>query len=107
MLFRSQIPLIHYDIEASPFYFCRQSSVWPTASSLVGLNCFADGGTNAHVIMEGWSQPESSKQRQPITPPTLKRVNVRGNLLSQETITEENVSQDSEEFNHNPWWDDR
>ena len=102
-----QIPLIHYDIEASPFYFCRQSSVWPTASSLVGLNCFADGGTNAHVIMEGWSQPESSKQRQPITPPTLKRVNVRGNLLSQETITEENVSQDSEEFNHNPWWDDR
>jgi acyl transferase domain-containing protein/acyl carrier protein len=101
-----QTPLMHYDIDASPFYFCRQSSAWTEASPLVvALNCFADGGTNAHVIiMENWLQAESGKQRQPITPPDLKRVNVRGDVLVPEAIADEKVAQDTEEVSHNPWW---
>ena len=103
-----QTPLMHYDIDASPFYFCRQSSAWPEASPLVvALNCFADGGTNAHVIiMENCSQAESDKQRQPIAPPKLKRVNVRGDVLVSEAVADEKVVQDTEEVSHNPWWED-
>nr|AVI26424.1 polyketide synthase [Candidatus Entotheonella serta] len=74
-----QVPLTHYDLDASPFYFCRQSTKWTEHSPLlVALNCFADGGTNAHVIMEAWTQAESRQQRQPIPPPALNRVNIRG-----------------------------
>jgi acyl transferase domain-containing protein/acyl carrier protein/ubiquinone/menaquinone biosynthesis C-methylase UbiE len=101
-----QTPLTHYDIDASPFYFCRQSSAWTEASPLVALNCFADGGTNAHVIMESWSQAESGKQRQPITPPELKRVNIRKDVLVPEAVIGEKVAQDTEEMSDNPWWGD-
>ncbi|MEH2062924.1 MAG: SDR family NAD(P)-dependent oxidoreductase [Nostoc sp.] len=103
-----QTPLMHYDIDASPFYFCRQSSAWIEASPLVvALNCFADGGTNAHVIiMENCSQAVSGKQRQPIAPPELKRVNVCGDVLVSEAIANEKVAQDTEEVSHNPWWED-
>jgi len=102
-----QMPLMHYDIDASPFYFCRQSSAWTEASPLVvALNCFADGGTNAHVIMENWSQVESGKQRQPIRSPDLKRVNVRGDVLVPEAIADKKVAQDTEEVSRNPWWGD-
>nr|ATX68126.1 malonyl CoA-acyl carrier protein transacylase [Nostoc sp. UHCC 0450] len=103
-----QTPLMHYDIHASPFYFCRQSSAWTEASPLVvALNCFADGGTNAHVIiMENSSQVESSKQRQAIAPPELKRVNVCGDVLVSEAVADEKVAQDTKEVSHNPWWED-
>ena len=102
-----QMPMTHYDIDASPFYFCRQSSAWTEASPLVvALNCFADGGTNAHIIIENWLQVESGKQRQPIKSPELKRVDVRGDMLVHEAVAKEKVSQHTEEVNHNPWWGD-
>jgi acyl transferase domain-containing protein/acyl carrier protein/SAM-dependent methyltransferase len=102
-----QMPMMHYDIDSSPFYFCRQSSAWTEASPLVvALNCFADGGTNAHIIMENWSQVEYGKQRQPIQSPELKRVNIRGDMLVQEAVANEKVAQYIEEVNHNPWWGD-
>lgn len=102
-----QMPLTHYNIDTSPFYFCRQSSAWMETSPLVfALNCFADGGTNAHIIIGSWLQEESGKQRQAITPPQLKRVNVRGNSFVPETVIEEKVAQDTKEASHNPWWGD-
>jgi polyketide synthase PksL len=27
---------------------------WPEGPAVVAINCFADGGTNAHVIVEAW-----------------------------------------------------
>lgn len=102
-----QVPLRHYDIDASPFYLCRQSSAWTeTAPLVVALNCFADGGTNAHIIIESWSQEESGQQRQPIASPQLKRVKVRGDALVPEAVLDEKVPQDTEEVSHNPWWGD-
>ncbi|MCY7879496.1 hypothetical protein MOB05_20665, partial [Bacillus spizizenii] len=38
------------------------------------INCFADGGTNAHVIVEGWVEDEKrASKRSPISPPQLKK----------------------------------
>jgi acyl transferase domain-containing protein len=66
--------LEHYDMESSPFYFCRKSTEWATTSRIAAINCFADGGTNAHVILEGWEEPASSQvKRHPIPPPELDR----------------------------------
>ena len=108
-----QTPLTYYDIDASPFYFCRQSSPWTEATPIVALNCFADGGTNAHVILEESPQTESGKQRKPITPPKLQRVNVQGNVLVPEAVAEEKVAQNTEDTedtqqvsHNNPWWGD-
>ena len=59
----------HYDIEASPFYFSRDCREWE-GSRVAALNCFADGGTNAHVIVEGWEESRAaSALRMPIPLP--------------------------------------
>ncbi|MEM9214083.1 MAG: SDR family NAD(P)-dependent oxidoreductase [Cyanobacteria bacterium P01_F01_bin.150] len=108
-----QTPLMHYDLNTSPFYFCRQSDAW-TESPLIALNCFADGGTNAHVILAQWPQAAVDPQRQPIIPPTLKRTNVYGNMLSQAIANEKIANGDvangkiarqrMENLSLNPWW---
>jgi acyl transferase domain-containing protein/acyl carrier protein len=48
-------PMKHFDIGASPFYFSREHQEW-TGPRTAALNCFADGGTNAHIILEGWEE---------------------------------------------------
>jgi acyl transferase domain-containing protein/acyl carrier protein/short-subunit dehydrogenase len=71
-------PMPHFDLAASPFFFTRSLSPEGDAPSVMALNCFADGGTNAHVILEKWreSQPERLV-RHPIEAPVLRRVRVR------------------------------
>lgn len=71
--------MTHYDLEKSPFFFDRERTPWPETSHAVALNCFADGGTNGHVILEGW-QGQSPKRllREPLSPPKINRVNVYG-----------------------------
>lgn len=56
---RSLVPFIsgdqkmnHYSINDSPFYFERQCRQWTGAAA---INCFADGGTNAHLVLEGYT----------------------------------------------------
>lgn len=55
----------HFDIEASPFYFNRELKDWGEKPKAVAINCFADGGTNAHVILEAW---DSGKKELNIRP---------------------------------------
>jgi polyketide synthase PksJ len=50
--FRSgQQPLPHFDLEACAMYFPRELRPWPAEADRAALNCFADGGTNAHLLL--------------------------------------------------------
>ncbi|WP_444996462.1 SDR family NAD(P)-dependent oxidoreductase [Aliikangiella sp. IMCC44359] len=63
-----QQPMAHYDIDASPFYFSREmSDVDKAHQKTAAINCFADGGTNAHVILASWHET---------TPRPIKRSSV-------------------------------
>ncbi len=66
-------PMAHYDLDASPFRFTRQLRPWGEAPRVAAINSFADGGTNAHVIVEG-AVAHADAWRQPIPAPVLKRV---------------------------------
>jgi len=69
-------PMTHYDIEASPFYFCRELTPWEGAPRIAAINCFADGGTNAHVILEAWESESHAEVKKPLPYPELCRYNV-------------------------------
>ncbi|MEV6406699.1 amino acid adenylation domain-containing protein [Streptomyces bobili] len=50
--FRSgQQPLPHFDLEACAMHFPRELRPWPAEADRAALNCFADGGTNAHLLL--------------------------------------------------------
>ncbi|MCO1604482.1 SDR family NAD(P)-dependent oxidoreductase [Desulfosporosinus nitroreducens] len=67
-------PMTHYNMESSPFYFSRELTDWEHAPRIAAINCFADGGTNAHLIIEDWvNQASHDAIRSPIPPPNLKR----------------------------------
>jgi acyl transferase domain-containing protein/enoyl-CoA hydratase/carnithine racemase/acyl carrier protein/ribosomal protein S18 acetylase RimI-like enzyme len=71
-------PMTHYDMASSPFYFCRTSDPWTTSPQVAAINCFGDGGTNAHVILEAWADPGSGlTKRHPLPPPGLNRRQVQ------------------------------
>lgn len=78
---RQQLPFLsgemamtHYDLTSSMFSFRRETGSWPRALRRAALNCFADGGTNAHVILESREgESISSVRRAPIAPPVLNR----------------------------------
>jgi polyketide synthase PksJ/polyketide synthase PksN len=70
-------PMAHFDLDASPFRFSRALSAAGDAPSVAAVNCFADGGTNAHVILEAWQEPEPRTTRAPLTMPRLRRVDCR------------------------------
>jgi acyl transferase domain-containing protein len=67
-------PMTHYDLAASPFYFSRGLDVRKHVPTIAALNCFADGGTNAHLILE--AHESETVRRQPISPPVLQKINV-------------------------------
>ncbi|WP_269084302.1 type I polyketide synthase, partial [Streptomyces sp. 150FB] len=71
--FRSgQEPLDHFDVAASPLYFPRASRPWPADAAVAALNCFADGGTNAHLLLA--PTPEVPRPtRHPLPEPELNR----------------------------------
>ncbi|WP_338682040.1 amino acid adenylation domain-containing protein [Streptomyces acidiscabies] len=52
-----QEPPEHFDFAATPFMFARETRSWPDAPLVAAVSCFADGGTNAHAVVEGWSGP--------------------------------------------------
>jgi polyketide synthase PksM len=73
-----QQPMKHFDLESSPFYFCRKLTEWTTTPRIAAINCFADGGTNAHVILQAWEDPDSRPvKRHPLPPPQLNPIDVR------------------------------
>jgi len=74
----AQEPMAHYDLAASPFMLHRQSTPWNDDLPAAAINSFADGGTNAHVVLQAW--PESNfhlPKRQPLPVPVLHRADVR------------------------------
>lgn len=74
-----QVPPTHFDLDKSALRLPRMAEAWPEGEVAV-LNCFADGGTNAHVVMApaGADLPAG---REPLSPPSLNRtVTVRGTV---------------------------
>ncbi len=68
----------HFALEETPLYFCRESKKWQGIPRVAALNCFADGGTNAHVILQAHDDSENKRpHREPLAPLTLKRRDVR------------------------------
>ncbi len=73
-----QQPMRYYDVSASPFRFSRAASRVGDAPSVAAINCFADGGTNVHVILEAWRDPQPRQAvRQPTAPPPLRKIECR------------------------------
>ncbi|QBG56188.1 non-ribosomal peptide synthetase [Bacillus amyloliquefaciens] len=64
----------HFDREKANIQFTRTLTDWPSPIPAAGINCFADGGTNAHVIVEAWQKDEGRRiKRHPLTPPVLNK----------------------------------
>ncbi len=83
---RKMIPFIsgqeameHFDIDASPFYFNRNFDDWEGNTYTAAVNCFADGGTNVHVILESWDNTtEHVPSRLPLPPQEMNRWQIFG-----------------------------
>ncbi|KJK56411.1 hybrid non-ribosomal peptide synthetase/type I polyketide synthase, partial [Saccharothrix sp. ST-888] len=77
--FRSgQVPLEHFDLATSPLYFPREPQPWPEDAGLAAINCFADGGTNAHLLLAP-APVGHGPVRKPLPEPELnRRVVIRG-----------------------------
>ncbi|HEX6095636.1 MAG TPA: SDR family NAD(P)-dependent oxidoreductase [Thermoanaerobaculia bacterium] len=68
-------PMRHFDFGRSPFRFSR--AVAAHAHTAAAVSSFADGGTNAHVILEAWPRAGEAR-RVPIPPPALHRIPIYG-----------------------------
>ena len=73
-------PMTHYDLDQSPFHFVRKAAAWENPQPVAAINSFADGGTNAHVILQAAERATPPAARHPIVPPPLHRINVRDDL---------------------------
>ncbi|WP_217559261.1 type I polyketide synthase [Paenibacillus sp. GbtcB18] len=64
----------HFDMNHSPLLFNRKLMDWENNKKIAAINCFADGGTNVHVIMENWDDALDSERmvRSSINPPVLE-----------------------------------
>lgn len=47
-------PMKHFNINESSFEFIRDTTSWESENHTVALNCFADGGTNVHLILDSF-----------------------------------------------------
>jgi acyl transferase domain-containing protein/NAD(P)-dependent dehydrogenase (short-subunit alcohol dehydrogenase family)/acyl carrier protein/ubiquinone/menaquinone biosynthesis C-methylase UbiE len=86
-------PMTHYDIAASPFYFYRKPTEWTGMPRIAAINCFADGGTNVHLILEAWEETDFRPfKRQPNPPPQLNRQEF-GPIATYQTPPEEKTQE--------------
>ncbi|MBY0088466.1 non-ribosomal peptide synthetase [Brevibacillus brevis] len=89
-----QEPMTHFHMESTPFYFQRQLSEWNDSPRIAAINCFADGGTNANVVLQSWEEAVSRpNKRHSIAPPTLNRFDVYREEAGRPTKTLTYVSQ--------------
>lgn len=72
-----QEAMAHHDLAASGLYFQRETQPWVARLPVAALNCFADGGTNAHVLLQAWGEQPGRVSRQALPEPRLVRRNVR------------------------------
>ncbi|MET0333893.1 MAG: beta-ketoacyl synthase N-terminal-like domain-containing protein, partial [Rhizobacter sp.] len=69
----AQQPIDHYDLAQSPFRFSRSAAEWEGRPRVAALSCFADGGTNAHLVLQGWeADPARPARRQPLAAATTQ-----------------------------------
>ncbi|MGW8416762.1 beta-ketoacyl synthase N-terminal-like domain-containing protein [Brevibacillus sp. NPDC055896] len=54
-----ELPMQHFDLEASPFFFHRETKNWSESVRTAAINCFGDGGTNVHAVIESWQEERS------------------------------------------------
>jgi acyl transferase domain-containing protein len=74
-------PMTYYDFTKSPFRFSRQLVPWDGSVTTAAINCFADGGTNAHIILESYvREPTAHPLRTSRPSPNLKKVDVSARL---------------------------
>ncbi|WP_412679436.1 amino acid adenylation domain-containing protein [Brevibacillus fortis] len=86
--------MTHFHMESTPFYFHRQLSEWNDSTRTAAINCFADGGTNANVVLQSWEEAVSRpNKRHPIAPPTLNRFDVYREEADRSTETLTYLSQ--------------
>jgi acyl transferase domain-containing protein len=71
------MPMKYFDLLSSPFQFSRVVCEWPDAPTVAAINCFADGGTNAHVILEAWKEENERTTRDPLPVPAMNRRDLR------------------------------
>ncbi|MCY8320675.1 amino acid adenylation domain-containing protein [Bacillus inaquosorum] len=66
--------MAHFDQQKANITFTRTLEKWTDSRPAAAINCFADGGTNAHVIVAAWEKDEKRAiKRSPISPPQLKK----------------------------------
>jgi len=71
-----QEPMQHFNFEKSPFVFNRIAKLWEDVH-FAAISSFADGGTNAHVILAPWQRTASKRiVRHPLPPPALQRIDL-------------------------------
>ncbi|KPC88081.1 hypothetical protein ADL35_05950, partial [Streptomyces sp. NRRL WC-3753] len=77
--FRSgQQPLPHFDLDASAMYFPREPRPWSAGADRAALNCFADGGTNAHLLLAPAPADHHPARAALPQPPSEHTVVIRG-----------------------------
>ncbi|MCI4059883.1 hypothetical protein MMK25_29120, partial [Bacillus cereus] len=55
-------------------YFCKSQTEWSETTPAAAINCFADGGTNVHLIVEAWKDSAGRPiRRKPLPLPELHR----------------------------------
>ncbi|MEC3614235.1 type I polyketide synthase [Bacillus stercoris] len=92
----------YFDIEKTDLYFCRSQAEWKETTPAAAINCFADGGTNAHLIVEGWNDSaERPIRRKPLALPELNRQPILTESMAQNV--QKKVHSDTKASNEMFW----
>jgi 3-oxoacyl-(acyl-carrier-protein) synthase/NAD(P)-dependent dehydrogenase (short-subunit alcohol dehydrogenase family)/acyl carrier protein len=78
-----QEPMQHGNLNGTALQLCHRTGNWTDPERIGALNCFADGGTNAHVIVQAWDKASYKGARAPIQPPLFQRIAVYGEACEQ------------------------
>lgn len=96
-------PMNHYDLEKSPFHFCRHTDAIAIPYT-AAINCFADGGTNVHLILDAWEELASRQiKRNVLPPPALSRHHVQGTKILRLPIQQVDKSNENLSDKPNNW----
>jgi acyl transferase domain-containing protein len=87
-------PMKHFDINASRFHFNKKLTDWDYITRIAAINCFGDGGTNCHIILESFNHINLGKsKRNPIEAPKLNKQNMKQINLSLDEIQEQSLQE--------------
>lgn len=97
---KSKVPFIsgyesmkHFDIKKEGYQLDRKLQPWEGENLKGALNCFADGGTNAHLILRSVERDELKFQRRKEEiPPKLISNNIKKNKTISEKSTIESLN---------------